>query len=100
MTASAKATKGSVTQVYPESGNMGKVLPEYLSKWTTGKVKSEGVDTIPNSYVKEVKSTEEGKLELTLNTGKKVRNAKVSPFFFSLFFSVILNLSYSPFYYL
>lgn len=29
-----------VVQMYPEKGNMGKVLPEYLSNWTTEKVKS------------------------------------------------------------
>lgn len=28
-----------VVQMYPEKGNMGKVLPEYLSNWTTEKVK-------------------------------------------------------------
>lgn len=25
--------------MFPEKGNMGKVLPEYLSNWTTNKVK-------------------------------------------------------------
>ncbi|XP_063615112.1 apoptosis-inducing factor 1, mitochondrial-like isoform X2 [Penaeus indicus] len=65
----AKISKGKVTQVYPESGNMGKVLPEYLSKWTTQKVKSEGADIIPNSYVKGVSTNDEGKVVLTLNTG-------------------------------
>uniref|UniRef100_A0A8C6PN83 Apoptosis-inducing factor 1, mitochondrial n=1 Tax=Nothobranchius furzeri TaxID=105023 RepID=A0A8C6PN83_NOTFU len=28
-----------VVQMFPEKGNMGKVLPEYLSNWTTEKVK-------------------------------------------------------------
>lgn len=28
-----------VIQMFPEKGNMGKVLPEYLSNWTTEKVK-------------------------------------------------------------
>ncbi|XP_042893646.1 apoptosis-inducing factor 1, mitochondrial-like isoform X2 [Penaeus japonicus] len=65
----AKTSNGKVTQVYPESGNMGKVLPEYLSKWTTEKVKSEGADIIPNSYVKGVSTNDDGKLVLTLNTG-------------------------------
>ncbi|XP_069986029.1 apoptosis-inducing factor 1, mitochondrial isoform X2 [Penaeus vannamei] len=65
----AKTSKGKVTQVYPESGNMGKVLPEYLSKWTTEKVKSEGADIIPNSYVKGVSTNDDGKVVLTLNTG-------------------------------
>lgn len=32
-----------VYQIFRESGNMGKILPEYLSYWTTNKVKSEGV---------------------------------------------------------
>nr|XP_045609744.1 apoptosis-inducing factor 1, mitochondrial-like isoform X3 [Procambarus clarkii] len=68
----SKTTNGSVMQIYPESGNMGKVLPEYLSKWTTEKVKSEGVDVITNSFVEGVKSTKDGKVQLTLNTGKEV----------------------------
>ncbi|MPC11528.1 Apoptosis-inducing factor 1, mitochondrial [Portunus trituberculatus] len=68
----SKSTKGSVTQVYPESGNMGKVLPEYLSKWTTEKVKAEGVNVITDSSVKGVKSTEDGKLSLSLNTGSEI----------------------------
>lgn len=28
-----------VIQMFPEKGNMGKVLPEYLSNWTTEKVR-------------------------------------------------------------
>lgn len=39
-----KKTKDfKVYQVFRESGNMGKILPEYLSFWTTNKVKDEGV---------------------------------------------------------
>ncbi|XP_069939367.1 apoptosis-inducing factor 1, mitochondrial isoform X1 [Cherax quadricarinatus] len=67
-----KATSGSVTQIYPEAGNMGRVLPEYLSKWTTEKVKSEGVEIIPNSFVEEVKSAKDEKVKLKLNTGKEI----------------------------
>ena len=33
-----------VNQLFPEEGNMGKVLPEYLCQWTTNKVRSEGID--------------------------------------------------------
>ncbi|KAK4305912.1 hypothetical protein Pmani_022227 [Petrolisthes manimaculis] len=69
---SAKSTKGSVTQVYPEYGNMAKVLPEYLSRWTTDKVKSEGVDIITHSTVKDVTTTPDGKLKLSFDTGKEV----------------------------
>lgn len=32
-----------VYQVFREGGNMGKILPEYLSYWTTNKVQEEGV---------------------------------------------------------
>lgn len=33
-------TRGlEVIQLFPENGNMGKVLPEYLSNWTTEKVR-------------------------------------------------------------
>lgn len=35
-----------VYQLFRENGNMGKVLPEYLSLWTTEKVKNEGVQVI------------------------------------------------------
>ena len=29
-----------MTQIFPEAGNMGRVLPEYLSNWTTAKVRN------------------------------------------------------------
>lgn len=32
-----------IYQVFRETGNMGKVLPEYLSLWTSDKVRAEGV---------------------------------------------------------
>lgn len=53
-----------VFQVFPESGNMGKVLPEYLSTWTTNKVKSEGVTVLPKRVVKSA-SIKEDKVSLT-----------------------------------
>lgn len=37
-----------LNQIYPESGNVGKVLPEYLSKWTTQRVRAEGDNSIDN----------------------------------------------------
>ncbi|XP_067662972.1 apoptosis-inducing factor 1, mitochondrial-like isoform X2 [Haliotis asinina] len=40
-----------VYQVFPEAGNMGRVLPEYLSNWTTKKVQAEGVNVISNKIV-------------------------------------------------
>lgn len=36
---SAQTRNLEVIQLFPENGNMGKVLPEYLSNWTTEKVR-------------------------------------------------------------
>lgn len=54
--ACALARKGkkqnkNVYQIFRESGNMGKILPEYLSYWTTDKVKSEGVNVCFNNLL-------------------------------------------------
>lgn len=35
----AQASGTEVIQLFPEKGNMGKVLPEYLSNWTMEKVR-------------------------------------------------------------
>ena len=40
--------------MFPEAGNMGKVLPEYLSTWTTDKVRAEGVEVMTNTSVTKV----------------------------------------------
>ena len=66
-------SKQKVTQVFPEQGNMGKILPEYLSTWTTNKVESNGVEIIPNSYVKSATTTDGDKLKLLLNNNNEVR---------------------------
>jgi len=55
-----------VNQVFQEGGNMAKVLPEYLSDWTTEKVKSEGVNVISNSRIKSVSKKENGRLNVEL----------------------------------
>ncbi|KAG9509729.1 Apoptosis-inducing factor 1, mitochondrial, partial [Fragariocoptes setiger] len=44
-----------VIQVFPESGVLAKVLPEYLSQWTTERVKEEGVTVIPGAEIENVK---------------------------------------------
>ncbi|XP_063750795.1 apoptosis-inducing factor 1, mitochondrial isoform X3 [Eleginops maclovinus] len=61
-----------VIQMYPEKGNMGKVLPEYLSNWTTEKVKREGVKIIAEALVKSVVSKDD-KLEIQLKDGRLVK---------------------------
>lgn len=57
-------------QVFPEEGNMGRVLPNYLSQWTTEKVKGEGVQVLPKSQVHGA-AMEDDKVVLTLNDGQK-----------------------------
>lgn len=61
-----------VIQMFPEKGNMGKVLPEYLSNWTTAKVKKEGVRVITDAVVKNV-SYKNGKVEIKLKDGRTVK---------------------------
>ncbi|KAM9333518.1 apoptosis-inducing factor 1, mitochondrial [Pholidichthys leucotaenia] len=61
-----------VIQMFPEKGNMGKVLPEYLSNWTTEKVKKEGVKVISEALVKSV-TLKDDKLEIQLKDGRLVR---------------------------
>lgn len=67
----AQRSKLEVIQMFPESGNMGKVLPEYLSHWTTEKVKREGVNVISDAVVKSV-SYKKGKIHITLKDGRQV----------------------------
>ncbi|XP_078481525.1 apoptosis-inducing factor 1, mitochondrial [Ciona intestinalis] len=60
-----------VNQIFPENGNMGNVLPEYLTKWTTSKVKSEGVNVITDTVVNNV-TMQDGRLKLQLRTGQEI----------------------------
>uniref|UniRef100_I3K500 Apoptosis-inducing factor 1, mitochondrial n=1 Tax=Oreochromis niloticus TaxID=8128 RepID=I3K500_ORENI len=61
-----------VIQMFPEKGNMGKVLPEYLSNWTTEKVKKEGVKVLSEALVKSV-TYKDDKLEIHLKDGRLVK---------------------------
>ncbi|XP_076847192.1 apoptosis-inducing factor 1, mitochondrial isoform X3 [Brachyhypopomus gauderio] len=61
-----------VVQMFPEKGNMGKVLPEYLSNWTTEKVKKEGVTVLTDAVVKRV-SFEDDKVQIKLKDGRVVK---------------------------
>lgn len=60
-----------VHQIFHEKGNMGKVLPEFLSKWTTERVREEGVNVIPNTQLQSVELIN-GQLSLKLIDGKSV----------------------------
>lgn len=57
--------------MFNEPGNMGKVLPEFLSKWTTERIKDEGVNVIPNTEVRGVDLIN-NQVQLTLENGKTI----------------------------
>jgi len=67
-----KESKVEVTQAYQEGGNMGKVLPDYLSEWTTEKVRSEGVTVMPNSRISSVTKGEGSQLRVQMEGGKNI----------------------------
>ncbi|XP_054263271.1 apoptosis-inducing factor 1, mitochondrial [Macrosteles quadrilineatus] len=71
-----KSTGLTVHQIFREDGNMGKVLPEYLCKWTTEKVKTEGVDVINRAEVSSVEM-KDGRVLLKLNNDKQVEADQV-----------------------
>ena len=60
-----------VNQIFPEQGNMGLVLPEYLTKWTTEKVRKEGVNVITETMVRDV-CMEDGKVKVTTKNDEQV----------------------------
>lgn len=66
-----RETNCKIYQIFREPGNMGKVLPEYLSSWTTNKVQKEGVIVINNAELEDVELGKK-KLILALNNGEKI----------------------------
>lgn len=67
----SKDSNVKIVQIYQESGNMSRTLPEYLSKWTTSKVEELGVCVVPGVQVKEVLQ-EQSKLKLVLSNGQSI----------------------------
>lgn len=61
-----------VYQLFPESGNMAKVLPKYLSEWTTKRIQEVGVDVIPESQITSVEIFNGNQLKLGLSNGNNV----------------------------
>lgn len=59
-----------IIQIYPESGNLGKVLPDYLSEWVSDKVKSEGAQLIPSAEVRSVKMNNDKTVRVVLSNGE------------------------------
>ncbi|XP_043560419.1 apoptosis-inducing factor 1, mitochondrial [Chiloscyllium plagiosum] len=72
----ARNTELEVIQLFPEKGNMGKILPEYLSNWTTEKVRKEGVNVMPNTVVKSAKY-QDNKVILKLKDGQIIKTDHV-----------------------
>ncbi|XP_003385522.1 PREDICTED: apoptosis-inducing factor 1, mitochondrial-like [Amphimedon queenslandica] len=51
----------TISQVFPEVGNLGLVLPQDVSKWTTDKVREVGVQVHPGTGIKSASVSEDGK---------------------------------------
>ncbi|XP_075153932.1 apoptosis inducing factor [Haematobia irritans] len=66
-----KKDGGRIYQVFQESANMSKILPDYLSKWTMEKMQAQGVCVTPNASIKSVER-DESQLKLHLSTGKTI----------------------------
>lgn len=64
--------KLKVYQLFHEKGNMAKVLPSYLSEWTTERIKEVGVDVQPESQVVGIELFEGNQLRLKLSNGKSI----------------------------
>ncbi|XP_064608308.1 apoptosis-inducing factor 1, mitochondrial-like [Liolophura sinensis] len=58
-----------VYQIFPEKGNMGRVLPDYLCKWTTNKVRAEGVEVLPSKVVQGINYSNR-KVQISLDDGE------------------------------
>ena len=58
--------------MFPEEGNLGLVLPTHLCKWTTEKVRQEGVKVLPKTVVVKVEDSENGKVKAHLSNGTEV----------------------------
>ncbi|OQV12972.1 Apoptosis-inducing factor 1, mitochondrial [Hypsibius exemplaris] len=61
-----------VLQVYPEKGNLGRILPEYLSDWLTRKLRIvDGVRVYPERFVKGAKLVNGG-ITVQLNDDEEI----------------------------
>ena len=55
------------------TGNMGRVLPTYLSNWTTDKVRAQKVNVLPGVTVEKSRLSEDNsQVELLLSDGSEV----------------------------
>ncbi|XP_015364379.1 PREDICTED: apoptosis-inducing factor 1, mitochondrial isoform X2 [Diuraphis noxia] len=76
--AASLANKGKkngvkIYQIFKEKGNMGKVLPKYLSQWTTEKVRNEGVEVVTETEVENCSlQNNKQQVNLILSNGKNI----------------------------
>ncbi|XP_065207203.1 apoptosis-inducing factor 1, mitochondrial [Planococcus citri] len=62
-----------IIQVYPEKGNLAKVLPAYLSSWTTEKIREQKIDVINNADVSEATlSPNKKQVKMKLTDGREI----------------------------
>ena len=69
---SRDASGPKIIQTFPEKGNLSSVLPEYLSRWVTEKVRTESVTVIPEVDVTAVKLGSKNRLNITLSNGNTI----------------------------
>ncbi|XKL61105.1 hypothetical protein PGB90_008162 [Kerria lacca] len=70
--------KVKVTQIFSDEGNLWKILPKYLSLWTTENIRSQGVEIISNVDIQTASlSTDKKHIELTVNT-KNANNENIN----------------------
>ncbi|KAK8757663.1 hypothetical protein V5799_004706 [Amblyomma americanum] len=62
----------TVYQVFSEKGSMGRVLPEYLSRWTTEKMRAEGVQVLSSTQITDARPGPRGQLLLKLSSGQEI----------------------------
>ncbi len=67
-----KEKKLKVYQLFPEVGNIAKVLPKYLSTWTTKRIMDVGVHVLPESQITGVETYEEDQIKLILSNGRNI----------------------------
>lgn len=61
-----------IYQIYPEPGNLGKILPQYLSEWVSKKIENEGAKLVPNAEVISVSMAQDKTIDIKLSTGNTI----------------------------
>ncbi|XP_018496111.1 apoptosis-inducing factor 1, mitochondrial [Galendromus occidentalis] len=68
--------KLKVTQIFPEAGNLSSMVPEYLAKWLTKQLISEGINVIAKADIASAEIVAK-KLHLHLTSGQRIVVDKV-----------------------